>query len=380
MRNLQPKRIICSNMRIFVFGLPLAAFTGAALLVAQQGAQPPASNGQGDQGAFVIPPLQVHAVQAPVTVLDRDGRVVNGLNALDFTLLDNGKPQNIVEDLSAHPISVVVAVQANHGMEGFLPKINKIGSLFDGLVIGEDGEIAVIAFDHRIQTLTNFTSDPEKIHAAFGKDKLKPGSLTSALNDAEMAGINLLKNRDPRRKRILITIAENRDQGSGLHVRDVLEAAEFNNIVMYSVDVSQMLSQLTAAPTQARPDPIPPGGRYLPNSQVMTPTLDQQLNNNGDWFPVLKDIFIAVKGLIVPNPLDIYSRYTGARQFPFYNQKGLENAIADIGQELHNQYLLTYQPNNESEPGYHTIKVSVDQPNLKVYTREGYWALATKPQ
>ena len=375
MRNLEPKPDILNHMRIFVGGLAVigALAIGVALLPAQQ-------DGAAASDGGTTFKTEVRNVQVPVVVLDRDGSIVNGLNATNFTVLDNGKPQKITEDLSSHPISLVVAVQANHGMEGFLPKINKIGSLFDSLVLGEDGEMAVIAFDHRIQTLTNFTSDPDKIHAAFSKDKLKAGSLTSALNDAEMEGINMLRNRDPRRKRILMTIAEDRDQGSGLKVRDVLEAAEFNNIEMYSVDVSQLLAQITSTATPTRPDPIPPGGRYLPNGQVMTPTLDQQLNNNGDWTPVLKDIFLAVKGIIVPNPLDIYSRYTGARQFPFHDQKGLEKAISEIGEDLHNEYLLTYEPNDQNEAGYHTIKVIVDRPGLKIYAREGYWALATKPE
>lgn len=362
-------------MRVFFIGLTVAMAAGAVLLVAQQdGAQ----QATPDTGPTFR--LENRSVQAPVSVLDHDGHLVNGLNATDFTLFDNGKPQQIVEDMSSHPISVVVAVQASHSMEGFLPKMTGAGSLFDSLVVGEDGEIAVIAFDHRIQTLTNFTSDPDKIRAAFSKDKLKPGSLTSALNDAEMAGINLLRHRDPNRKRIMVTIAENRDQGSQLKVKEVLEAAEFNSVEMYSVDVSQALAQLTSTPTPSRPNTIPPGGQYLPNGQVMTPTLDQQLNNNGDWTPVLKDIFLAVKDIFVAKPMSVYSRYTGARQFPFYTRNGLERAISDIGQELHNQYILTYQPNNPEEAGYHTIKVTVDKPDLKVYAREGYWALASKPQ
>ena len=184
----------------------------------------------------------------------------------------------------------------------------------------------------------------------------------------------MLKNPARTRKRILITIAEDRDQGSGLHVSDVLEAAEFNNVEIYPLDVSHLLTSLTATPTPTRPDTIPPGGQYLPNGQVMTPTLDQQLNNNGDWTPVLKEIALAVKGIFVPNPLDVYSRYTGGREFPFYTQKGLEQAISDIGQELHNEYILTYSPNDKTEAGYHTIKVSVDKPGLKVLRSRGLLA------
>jgi VWFA-related protein len=231
-----------------------------------------------------------------------------------------------------------------------------------------------------VQTLLNFTSDADQIHAVF-KDKLKTGSTTSALNDAIMGGINLLRNRDKGRKRVLIVISENRDGGSGLHLRDVLEAAEFNNVIIYPLNVSRLVTGLTETPQPTRPNTIPPGGQYLPNGQVMTPTTDQQLNNNGDWTPILKDIFIAIKGVFVPvtYPLNVYSHFTGAREFPFYTQKGLEEAIADIGKELHNQYILTFSVSDVHVAGYHTIKVIVDKPDLRVFTREGYW-IAAKPE
>src|SRR5215471_8235180 len=165
-------------------------------------------------------------VMAPVNVLDKDGKPVTGLTVLDFRLYDNGKLQNITEDVATHPISLVVAVQANAAVEKVIPQIQKSASLYDSLVLGEAGEISVTGFDHRIQHLTDgFTSDPAKIAAAF--KKLKPGSGTAALNDAAMDGINQLRNRDPHRKRILMLISESRDQGSELHVRDVMTAAEF---------------------------------------------------------------------------------------------------------------------------------------------------------
>jgi len=387
MRNLSLTRIILGvRMHKLLIGLPLLGLSTVALLLAQEPArQAPATSADADQDAAKFA-IGTKYVQAPVTVLDREGRVVNGLNALDFTLLDNGKPQQVSEDLSSHPISLVVAVQANSSMEHILPQIRKIGSLFDGLVLGEEGEIAVVAFDHRVQVLTNFTSDADKIHAAFnGKDKsgfyvLKAGSSTSAVNDATMAAINMLKNRPANRKRIVILISESRDQGSGLHVRDVLTAAEFANVVIYPMDVSHLLTSLTATPQPTRPNTIPPGGQYLPNGQVMTPTLDQQLNNNGNWAPVFEELFIAVKAIFVPNPLEVYSRYTGGREFPFYSQKGLEQAVSDIGQELHNQYILTYRPTDQNEAGYHTIRVTVNRPDLKVFTREGWWTAGGKPE
>jgi len=345
------------------------------LLGIQVGAQEPPKQDPEQSDLVIIE--NVKNVQAPVTVLDRDGNVVNNLNVLNFTLFDNGRPQKIAEDFATHPLSLVVVVQANAVVEKIIPQIQKIGSLFDSLVLGENGEMAVLAFDHRIQTLTGFTSDPAKITEAF--KKLKPGSLTAKLNDATMEGINLLRNRPKERKRVMIIISEDRDNGSGMHVRDVMTATEFANVVIYPVDMSHLVTSLTAPAQANRPDPIPPGGVYLPAGTIMTPTLQMQQGQEGNWVPVFTEIFKAVKGIFVPNPLKVYARYSGGRQYDFVTQKGLEQAISKISNDLHSQYLLTYSPDNQDQAGFHAIRVTVDKPDLKIYTRDGYW-LAGKPQ
>jgi VWFA-related protein len=340
--------------------------------------QPSAPQQSGDDETLPKFVQTVKEVMAPVTVTDRDGKVVNGLTALDFRLLDNGKPQAISVDTVAHPISLVVAVQANATVESILPQIQKIGSVFDDLVIGDNGEMAVLAFDHRIQTMTPFTSDPDKIHDAF--KKIKAGSYASHLNEAALEALNLLRNRPADRRRILVLISESRDAGSHYHVRDVLTEAEFADIVIYPIDISHLLSSLTAKQLPNRqPSVIPPGGIHYPNGEVNTPTLDLQQNQNGNFVPLFKEMFVAVKAIFVPNPLEVYSRFTGGREYSFMSQRGLESAVSDIGEELHSQYLLTYSPNDQEEAGFHEIEVQVMKPDLKVRTRNGYW-LAGKPQ
>ncbi len=362
MRNLKRNRgILLGEMRKL---LACLALTG--LLVAQEPAKPDS----GDD-VFRLPRTEVQVVQAPVTVLDSDGKLVGGLTSLDFHLLDNGKPQKITMDLGEHPVSVVVVVQASANMEKVLPQIRRVGSVFDSMVAGETGEVAVMAFDHRNQVLTPFTSDPEMIHQAFLK--LKAGSYTSALNDAVMEGLNMLRNRPKDHRRVLIVISESRDNGSHIHVRDVLTNAEFNDIVIYPLDVSHLVTSLTAKQLPNRPSAIPPGGLTLPAGTIMTPTLEVLMNQLGNWVPVFTEIFTQIKAVFVSNPLEVYSRYTGGREFPFFTQKGLEEAVADIGKQLHSVYMLTYSPNNQDEAGFHTIKVQVDKPDLKVTSRDGYW-------
>ena len=138
------------------------------------------------------------------------------------------------------PISMVIAVQANAEVEKMLPAVQKVGSAISAQILGDDGEAAVIEFDHRIQTLGDFSSDPDKLSAAL--KKLKPGSGSSRLNDATIEGVNMLRRRPVSRRRILLLIAESRDNGSEMKAREVLSAAEFADVVIYAIDISKFVA------------------------------------------------------------------------------------------------------------------------------------------
>jgi VWFA-related protein len=321
-------------------------------------------------------------IMAPVTVRDSRGRIVNGLTPVDFELYDNGKPQNITEDSASHPVSIVVAVQSSANMVKVLPGIRKIGSLFSGLVLGENGEIAVLSYDHRVQTMAGFTSDPDTISSAF--KNIKIGSSPNHLNDAAMQAVNMLRTRAKTRRRVLLLIGETRDQGSEMRVRDVLTEAEFKDIAVYAVEVSHLLASLNYHPDPPRPSAIPPEARHLPAGMIGTQTTDAQgavccSASMGDWSPIFTELFTAVKAIFVANPQEVYTKFTGGHGYSYKTQRGLEEAIANIGEEIHNQYLLTYLPNNPEDSGYHKIEVRILKPGLNVATRPGYWS-ASRPQ
>jgi VWFA-related protein len=311
-------------------------------------------------------------VIAPTTVTDHDGRFVNGLQVGDFTLTDNDRPQRITTDVVFQPLSMIVAVQANAQVEGLLPKIQRIGPEIAALVTGDSGEVGVMCFDHRIQTLQEFTSDPAKLDAAF--KKLKPGSSSSVLNDATMEAIRTLSHRPQNRRRVLMLISETRDVAGSIRPREVLSAAQFANVLIYSVDISHLMSSLSRSAPYTRPQAIPPEARHSPTGGVLTPTDITQTYNTGNFIPMFVEIFKGVKGIFIDNPSELYTKYTGGREYSFNTQKGLDKAITDIGEELHSQYLLSYTPDNMSEGGFHTIVVSVKgRANLKIRTRPGYW-------
>src|ERR1700682_3611516 len=167
------------------------AFMCVAGLLAAQNNPPPADSNETDPKFGVT----ARYVLVPVTVQYRAGNFVTGLVPEDFRLTDNGRLQMITEDIASHPLSVALVIQANADSEKMIPQIQKLSSVFETLVIGGNGEMAVVAFDHRITPLAEFTTDATKIDAAF--KKLKPGSYSANLNDAIMSGINLLRSRPP---------------------------------------------------------------------------------------------------------------------------------------------------------------------------------------
>lgn len=350
---------------------PAIALLAVLTLSAQQAPQPPQAAPE-DLPRRTDISVTKRVVIAPTTVVDRDNRFVNALHVEDFVLTDNDRPQRITQEVVFQPLSIVVAVQANADVEGVLPKIQKVGPALSALVGGESGEIAVMCFDHRIRTLQEFTNDANKIEIAL--KKITPGSSSSKLNDATMEAINLLRNRPQNRRRIILLISETRDIAGSFRPREVLEAAQFQNVLVYSVDISHLLSSMTRKAPYVRPPAIPAEAHGMPAGQVMTPTEQLQNTQTGNYIPMFVEIFRGIKGVFVDNPSELYTKFTGGREYSFATQKGLDQVITDIGEELHSQYLLSYTPDNQDYPGFHTINVVVKgRPGLKIRTRPGYY-------
>jgi len=332
----------------------------------------------------IVPPFVVttERVVVPVTVYDRDGSFVNGIPTELFRLYDNGKEQNIQVDVSYEPISLVIAIESSSHVEGILPQVQKIGNLITPLVIGDQGEAAVVAFDSRVRMLQDFTSNPDLITQAV--KKIAPGSNNNRVVDAAVESARMLSHRPQNRRRVLLMISETRDLGSESRAREALIGLQLGNIVFYAVDMSRFVSTLTAPPEEPRPFSQPPTAYTLPGGVPSTPTtVAQTYGGNGgraEFMPLMIEILKDVKYIFKDNPVELFTKGTGGSEFGFVKNRGLEEAIAKIGDELHSQYIITYSPNNKLEGGFHQILVEVERrPDVKkILTRPGYW-LAAKP-
>src|SRR5580704_9688142 len=361
------------------------------LLLAQQSSTPPQPAQQVSTPAQ--PPQEpppdnvirttVDYVVAPTLVFDRDGNYVTGIRKDQFRLFDNEKEQNIQVDETFVPISLVIAIQANSHVEGLLPQVKKIGNLVGPLIIGDQGEAAIIAYDSRVRTLQTYTHDPDLITQQV--KKIYPGSQSNRLIDAVVDGTRMLATRPKDRRRILMVIGETRDLGSESRAREALIGLQLNNIIFYSVDMSRFLTTLTAPPDPGRPDNLPPAMHSMPGLTPATPTTVAQAygENAGraEFIPLMLEVLKDVKAIFVDNPVELFTKGTGGSEFGFHSQRTLEEAMQKVGEELHSEYTISYSPNNREEAGFHHIVVDVTGHSevKRTQTRPGYW-LATAKQ
>ena len=235
-------------------------------------------------------------------------------------------------------------------VDGILPQVKKIGGLIAPLLIGEQGEAAVIAFDSRIRTLQDFTSDSEKITKSI-KD-LTAGSSSSRMIDAVGAATRMLRTRPTNRRRIILYVGETRDISSETRIREALMDLQYANVMFYPVDMSRLFSTLSAKPDPGRQDLRPPAMHPMPSGVPATPTTVAQTYGIGgggraEFIPMMVELFKDVKAIFKDNPVEAFTKGTGGTEYTFFKQRGLEDAIQKIGAELHSQYFVSYTPEQQ---------------------------------
>jgi VWFA-related protein len=315
----------------------------------------------------------VPLVVAPTTVKDARGRYVDGLNTDDLALYDDNVPQAIQMDWMVYPISLVVAVQTSANSGAVIDKLGGSGILFTQLLAGDAGETAVISFSDEVKVHQDFTASPDLVIHALQMLR-KEGDGAHTLDAIEQA-LRMLDRRPAPRRRLILVIAEKRDRGSRTGLSEVMERAQRLNVAVYWLTWSPFLQPYTVKPKRAedlkpeaerikvRPCALCPG----PDDTPVPPDLGP-----GGYVYAIGELF----RLRQPDLSTVFTRVTGGTALGFLTKNALEKTIQLASEEVHMQYILTFQPKGGDTGRFHRIRVMVkDQPGLQVKTRAGYWAI-----
>jgi VWFA-related protein len=197
----------------------LAAAALGILTVAAVGAQQEATF---RSGTSIVPIL--------ATVLDSEGRLVPDLERSDFTVLDNGKPQEIVFfQNDVQPFTVVVTMDFSFSMNNHLKLLKAAAEQFILRMLPEDrGQVG--AFSDKIMFSGQFTNDRDDLIAAL--DDLQFGNPTR-LYDAIDASIDLLDDASGRK--VVLVFTDGDDTASRKSFGDVMTKAREKEVMVYAI-------------------------------------------------------------------------------------------------------------------------------------------------
>ena len=296
-------------------GWPLVAFIlGASVAI---GAQQPTFR----SGTQTVPLY--------ITVTDAAGRLVPGLTKDDFTILDNGVPQEItVFDNTIRPITSVVMLDTSGSMTLNLDLMKAAAEQFIIRLLPEDKAL-VGAFNNKVEfASTGFTSDRDDLTHAIRE--LDFGNSTR-LWDAADQSLDQLQGVDGRRVIVLFTDGD--DQGSSVGQGKVIDRSRADEVMIYAIGLESVYMSGPGQRTRTRPA----GG------------------------------------------LRRIADETGGGYFELKKTEDLGPAFTRVAQELHSQYLIGFTPKN-LDGKVHKLEVRSKDPGNKARARRSYIATAiTQP-
>jgi Ca-activated chloride channel family protein len=282
----------------------IAALAGAAVLAQQA---------QFKSGTSVVAVLS--------TVTDGQGRLVPSLDRDEFTILDNGKPQEIsFFQNETQPFTVVVMLDFSASMTANLDLLRNATEQFVLRMLPEDkGQVG--AFSDRIEFSGTFTSDRDDLIHAL-KD-LQFGNPTR-LYDAMDASIDMLQDR-PGRK-IVVIFTDGDDTASRRSMSDVLQKARLKEIMIYAIGLES---------------------EFFNGVRLQRTRPDRGLRKLADE--------------------------TGGGYFELKKTDDLAPTFTRVAQELHSLYALGFAP-TVLDGKEHKLEVRVKTPGAVVRARKSYVA------
>lgn len=267
--------------------------------------------------------VDVDLVLANVTVTDRNGRFVTGLEKDNFKLIEDRVAQEITyfssEDI---PLSVGIILDVSGSMKDKLKTAVEAAITF--MKGGSpDDEYFLVEFADKPTGTADFTNDISKIQSRFLTSKAKG---RTALFDAVYMGLSKLEQGN-NAKRALLLITDGEDNRSRYTFSNVRDFVKEKDVQMYAIGITSGWSDASGEQ-----------GRAL-----------------------LRDL----------------ASISGGNSFFPTSVYGLEDICRKIAAELKYQYVIGYRSTNTAKDGeWRKIKVTAELPKnkLTVRAKQGYYA------
>ena len=183
------------------------------------------------------------------TVLDPQGRLVPDLDRDQFTILDNGKPQNVtVFENDTQPFTAVVTLDFSASMTANIDRLKQATEQFLIRMLPAD-KAQVGAFSDKIQFSGTFTSDRDDLIGAL-RD-LQFGNPTR-LYDAIYESIDLLADHDGRK--VVVAFTDGDDTASHRGFGSTLDYAREKDVMIYSIGLESEIMLAPGRVQRTRPD------------------------------------------------------------------------------------------------------------------------------
>jgi Ca-activated chloride channel family protein len=335
--------------------LPLAAIS-----------QPPAPDqSKATAPEATVPTFNVQATEVilPVTVTDDKGRFVSNLDAKDFQILDEGRPQKVTyfSHNTKQPVVIGFLVDLSNSSRIYWNVFQDATmDLVWNLLPVDDNRFSgyLITFANDAEVAVNTTQDADKITNVLRKSK--PGG-ASAFYDAILMACTsrtLVRGEPFEPRRVIVVVGDGHDTASKkISFDQVIELAKRNLVTIYAVS-TQSFGFVNASDTELERLTRETGGHVE--------------------YPLSKDIYKDISGYL-SNPKDAgnYVFEGGTGGYAAEISSAITKAIVGIAGDITTQYILRYVPDDapDAKPkAFHHIKVQIPTvPGVVIRARDGYY-------
>jgi len=346
----------------------LVSLTAAAVAVV--GAQTSSQNdsSQNDDGFRFKSGVEL--VNVTATVSDDNGHFVSGLTKNDFTVLEDGEPQEIAQFSNERvPVSLGILLDTSGSMTP--EKMSAARNAIDRFIyelLSQDDELFFMQFASVPDLVQGWTFDRRAISRAVGQVSASGGT---ALYDAIAQALPIAADGRNQKKAILV-ISDGNDTNSRTSVSQLRNMIRESEVMVYALGVDGNDAQTyTPPPRQPSgprfPIPIPRGGRGRWPGFPLAPQIG---------FPPIGGVWGRAAGNehVNESALRAITDDTGGRTEIVRGFGDLGAATQHLADELSQQYYIGYNNGGKKDGKWHSIKLEVTNRHYTVRARKGYVA------